>query len=211
MSRICSHSWKFSPWKWVWPALVNIRSLVNPRKFSPRNLIIARIRESFLPRKFSAIRYLFFQAPGRSFSLARDRSLCTRHTPKSPWSCESSGPVTPSWWRFVDQSGLNFLNGSGIQKKEAGKFYFRSRAPLSMYNNRTAVYTHVKMLTSWTCHYWLTWARALGSKRKSNCPSTFLNSSPVFQSTNLIGQSNVTDQQAAWTMIVHDWLNLGLW
>ena len=29
---------------------------MNPRKFSPRNLI-ARIRESFLPRKFFAIRY----------------------------------------------------------------------------------------------------------------------------------------------------------
>ena len=39
ISQICCHSWKFSPQKWVWPTLHNIRSVVNPWKFSPRNLI----------------------------------------------------------------------------------------------------------------------------------------------------------------------------
>ena len=30
---------------------------VDPRKFSPRNLLLSHFRESFIPRKFPAIRY----------------------------------------------------------------------------------------------------------------------------------------------------------
>ena len=57
ISRFESHPWKFSPWNLGVCRTHLWLVLSNPWKYSSQNSHFLRIRESFLPRKFTTIQY----------------------------------------------------------------------------------------------------------------------------------------------------------